>query len=249
MKVTRDWRRINVEVTADGEGLVSHAGTALLVQVADETGLTRALSRELRVLQLRAGSHDRGVVVRDLAVMLVDGGDCLADLRAVREQAALFAETASGSTAFRVIDQIARHPEAMSSGGGESSAGGILPQRRVVRWREVASYPRRELGVLHVSRVALDRAPCSQGREQAQANTRSVVSFSSATPGRTGTAARPSYSTSFSRTTRRCGSARGTSASAIASPRDRQGAGDFPGGRRAGDPGAADEPGSRRNRR
>jgi hypothetical protein len=113
LKVTRDGRRINVEVTADGDGLVSHAGTALLAQVADKTGLTRALSSELGVLQLRAGSHDRGVVIRDLAVMLADGGDCLADLGAVRDQAALFGETASGSTAFRVIDQIASHPDAI----------------------------------------------------------------------------------------------------------------------------------------
>src|SRR5687768_6250312 len=31
-----------------------------------------------------------GRVVRDLAVMLADGGDCLADLRAVRDQRPLF---------------------------------------------------------------------------------------------------------------------------------------------------------------
>jgi hypothetical protein len=59
---------------------------------------------------LRAGSHDRGRVIRDLAVMLADGGDCLADLRAVSDQAALFGSTASPSTAFRVIDQIATTP-------------------------------------------------------------------------------------------------------------------------------------------
>ena len=34
-----------VEVTADGEGLVSHAGVALLVELADRVGLTDALSR------------------------------------------------------------------------------------------------------------------------------------------------------------------------------------------------------------
>ena len=111
MKVTHAGRRITVEVTSDGEGLVSHAGSALLARVADKTGLTRALSRELAELQLRAGSHDRGRVVRDLAVMLADGGDCLADLAAVRDQAALFGPTASDSTAFRVIDQIASDPD------------------------------------------------------------------------------------------------------------------------------------------
>ena len=89
---------------------MSHAGSALLAQVADKTGLTRALSRELGGLRQRRGGHDPGRVVRDLAVMLADGGDCLADLRAVGDQAALFGPVASTSTAFRVIDLIASTP-------------------------------------------------------------------------------------------------------------------------------------------
>jgi len=89
---------------------VSHAGSALLARVADKTGLTRALSAALGEPGLRAGSHDRGRVIRDLAVMLADGGDCLSDLRAVGDQAALFGPTASTSTAFRVIDRVASTP-------------------------------------------------------------------------------------------------------------------------------------------
>ncbi len=58
----------------------------------------------------RRGGHDPGRVVRDLAVMLADGGDCLADLRAIGDQAPLFGPIASASTAFRVIDQIASTP-------------------------------------------------------------------------------------------------------------------------------------------
>ncbi len=110
MKVTRDGRWMNVDVTPDGDGLVSHAGSALLAQVADKTGLTRALSGRLGGLRQRRGGHDPGRVIRDLAVMLADGGDCLADLRAVGDQAALFGRVASSSTAFRVIDQIASTP-------------------------------------------------------------------------------------------------------------------------------------------
>ena len=86
---------------------MSHAGTALLAQVADKSGLTRALSAGLSGLRERRGGHDPGRVIRDLAVMLADGGDCLADLRAVGDQAALFGPVASTSTAFRVIDRIA----------------------------------------------------------------------------------------------------------------------------------------------
>jgi len=111
LKVQRDGRSFTVEVTADGEGLVSHAGSALMARVADKTGLTRALSRGLSGMRERRGGHDPGRVVRDLAVMLADGGDCLADLRAVRDQTPLFGEVASDSTAFRVIDRIARSPD------------------------------------------------------------------------------------------------------------------------------------------
>lgn len=110
MKVMHAGRQITVNVTADGDGMVSHAGSALLAQVADISGLTGALSEAITEPGLRAGSHDRGRVIRDLAVMLADGGDCLADLRAVGDQAVLFGETASPSTAFRVIDRIASTP-------------------------------------------------------------------------------------------------------------------------------------------
>ena len=107
MKVMRDGRPVTVEVTSDGEGLVSHAGTALLAQVADKLGLTRALSLRLAVLKQRRRGHDPGRVIRDLAVMLADGGECVSDLGAVRDQEALFGPVASDSTAFRVIDRIA----------------------------------------------------------------------------------------------------------------------------------------------
>jgi hypothetical protein len=49
-------------VTADGEGLVSHVGVALLVELADRVGLTAALSGALSRMPERAGfSHiERG---------------------------------------------------------------------------------------------------------------------------------------------------------------------------------------------
>ena len=47
MRAMRDGRSVTVEVTADAAVLVSRAGTALLARVADEVGLTRALSTRL----------------------------------------------------------------------------------------------------------------------------------------------------------------------------------------------------------
>ena len=110
MKVMRDGRPVTVEVTSDGAGLVSHAGTALLGRVVDKLGLTSALSLRLAGLKQRRRGHDPGVVIRDLAVMLADGGECVSDLGATREQAVLFGSVASDSTAFRTVEKIASTP-------------------------------------------------------------------------------------------------------------------------------------------
>ena len=94
-------------VTVDGEGVISHAGSYLLVELADRVGLTAALSRELACLQRRRRAHDPGEVLRDLAVSIADGGDCLSDLTVLHHQPDLFGEVASIPTAWRVIDALA----------------------------------------------------------------------------------------------------------------------------------------------
>jgi len=94
------------QVSADGEGLASHAGSMLPHEIADRMGLTRALSRELRDVFPRQPEHDPGAVLRDLAVMLVDGGDCLGDLGALREHPDLFGSAASDATAWRIIERL-----------------------------------------------------------------------------------------------------------------------------------------------
>jgi DDE family transposase len=100
LKVMRDGRPVTVEVTADGARLVSHTGSALLAGVADKLGLTKALSLRLAGLKQRRRGHDPGRVIRELAVMLADGGECVSDLGAVRDQPALFGPVASDSTTF-----------------------------------------------------------------------------------------------------------------------------------------------------
>jgi hypothetical protein len=95
-----------VEVTADGEGLVSHAGAALLVELADRVGLTGALSEALAGTRERRSAHDRGRVLRDVAVMLADGGDCVTDMDAYRCQERLFGARASETTTHRVIKAV-----------------------------------------------------------------------------------------------------------------------------------------------
>ena len=74
-----------------------------MAEAAGRLGLTAALSQGLAGMRERRIATAPGRVVRDRAVMLADGGHCLADLRAVRDREPLFGEVASDATAFRVI--------------------------------------------------------------------------------------------------------------------------------------------------
>jgi Transposase DDE domain group 1 len=100
-----------VEVTTDGVGVVGHAGAALLRELADRVGLTGALG--WRGPQGRR-RHLDAAVLRDLAVTLADGGDCLSDLAALRDQPELFGPVASTPTAWRVLDRIARDADGLA---------------------------------------------------------------------------------------------------------------------------------------
>ena len=55
------WRTLfTVDIASDGEGLVAHAGAALLAEVADRVGLTRALSEGLAGCASVAAATTRG---------------------------------------------------------------------------------------------------------------------------------------------------------------------------------------------
>lgn len=95
--------RPKITVTADGKGLVGHAGTRLLTDVADATGLTSGLGEVLGSLRQRDSGHDPGRVAVDVAVMLADGGEAIADLAVLRDQPELFGAVASDPTAWRVL--------------------------------------------------------------------------------------------------------------------------------------------------
>ena len=100
------------EVTTDGAGVVGHAGAALLRELADRLGLTRALG--WRGPGGRRRRHPDAAVLRDLAVMLADGGDCLSDLAVLRDQPELFGPVASTPTAWRVVERVAQDPDGLA---------------------------------------------------------------------------------------------------------------------------------------
>jgi hypothetical protein len=106
LKVKRIRRRIRPSVACDGEGLVSRAGTALLTELADTLGLTDDLAEAMAPSRQRRSAHDPGEVLRDLAVVLADGGDRLAHLGVLRDQPDLFGGVASGPTAWRVLASV-----------------------------------------------------------------------------------------------------------------------------------------------
>jgi hypothetical protein len=97
-----------VEVRADGTGLSSRAGTALLPLAAERLGFADALGWALGETRERRSAHDPGRVFCDLAVMLADGGRCVSDLVALASQPALFGDVASVSTARRVLLSIGK---------------------------------------------------------------------------------------------------------------------------------------------
>jgi hypothetical protein len=102
------------EVTADGAGVVGHAGVALLAELADRLGLTCVLDWRARRTQTSRHRHQTGRVLRDVAVMLADGGDCLSDLVVLREQPELFGPVASTATAWRVLERVATDPDGLA---------------------------------------------------------------------------------------------------------------------------------------
>jgi hypothetical protein len=95
--------RPKIVASADGRGVVGHAGARLLADLADVAGLTAAFSEALAPLRVRRGGHDPGRVAVDVAVMLADGGEAIADLAVLRDQPELFGPVASDPTGWRVL--------------------------------------------------------------------------------------------------------------------------------------------------
>jgi hypothetical protein len=99
------WSR-GLEVTGGGQGVVSHAGLALLRHLADKTGLTGGLSAALATPRILV--HDRGRVAADLACAIADGARVISDFRVMSDQSELFGRVASVPAAWRTLAEIAR---------------------------------------------------------------------------------------------------------------------------------------------
>lgn len=95
-----------IAVRADGTGLVSRAGVALLRELTINTGLGTGWSTALLDTYSGMPAHLPGRVLADLAVTIADGGDALTHLATLRHQDKLYGPVASDATAWRVLGRI-----------------------------------------------------------------------------------------------------------------------------------------------
>ena len=92
-----------LKVTADGKGLIGHAGAILLRKAADQTGLTGGLSSALR----KNGTSpllDRGIVLVSMAAAIALGATSMSDVALLAHLAPLLGTAPSGPTVRRALD-------------------------------------------------------------------------------------------------------------------------------------------------
>jgi len=145
------WSR-GLEVSGGGQGVVSHAGLALLRHLADKTGLAGGLSRALASPRMLV--HDRGRVLTDLACAVADGARVISDFRVMSDQRELFGLVASVPTAWRTLKEIA--------GGGTRADKRITAAVNMARrhaWTQVVARHGALPGVRLADRV-LDGVVC-----------------------------------------------------------------------------------------
>lgn len=94
-----------LSVTGGGVGVVAHTGSVGLRLVGDRTGLTGGVSKALARRSF-VPVHDRGRVLLDVAVMIADGGEAIADIEVLRHQAPVLGPIASQATVWRTLDEI-----------------------------------------------------------------------------------------------------------------------------------------------
>jgi hypothetical protein len=138
VKGSRRSRR--VKVRADGSGLVSRAGVALLRELTDLSGLAEGWTEVLLdTYKAFPTVHPAGRVLADLAVVIADGGDALAHLATLRDQDKLFGVVASEATASRAVQRVdeahldrlravraAARQRAWAAGAGPDLAAGLV---------------------------------------------------------------------------------------------------------------------------
>jgi len=95
-----------VVVSADGAGVVSHAGVGLLREMAEYTGLVDAVTTALAATYGGRWLHPPGRVFTDLAVAVADGADAITGIAVLADREDLHGPVASMPTTRRVLDRV-----------------------------------------------------------------------------------------------------------------------------------------------
>lgn len=102
----RNKRARRVIVSADGLGVVSHAGVCLLREMAEYTGLVEGVTAALLDTYKGVPVHWPGQVWTDLAVAVADGADAISGIAALGDRQELHGPVASMPTTWRVLDRV-----------------------------------------------------------------------------------------------------------------------------------------------
>lgn len=104
MKRSKESKR--VKVSADGVGVVSHAGVGMLRELARDTGLVAGVTAVLADTYAGPWQHAPGQVFADMAVAIADGGDCVSHIEVFGDQHEVCGPVASMPTTWRMLDRI-----------------------------------------------------------------------------------------------------------------------------------------------
>lgn len=120
----RSKRSRRVKVSADGTGVVSHAGVGMLRELAQDTGLVAGVTAALADTYAGPWQHAPGQVFADMAVAIADGGDCVSHIEVFGDRHQVCGPVASMPTTWRMLDRI-----------DEAHLPGVLTARAAARER------------------------------------------------------------------------------------------------------------------
>jgi Transposase DDE domain group 1 len=155
--VKRSKQSGRVKVSADGRGVVSHAGVGMLRELAGDTGLVAGVTAALADTYAGPWQHVPGRVFTDLAVAVADGGDCVSHIEVFGDRHGVCGPVASMPTTRRLLDRI-----------DEAHLPGVIAARAAARERAWAAGAGPDLaGLLHIDVDATITISHSEGKENA----------------------------------------------------------------------------------
>lgn len=95
-----------LKISADGRGVVSHAGLGMLRELAEGTGLVAGLNEAVADTYRGQWVHAPGRVLTDLAVAVAGGAETISGIAVLGDREETFGKVASMPTAWRVLDRV-----------------------------------------------------------------------------------------------------------------------------------------------